>query len=126
MAVVLFYLGGYLQSIKSDTLVTVSATAVDADCPGETCTVLKVGDVVNPSFAYLKGKLIYPYNKKNEFHVENRIIELSDNGRYKLCVSGYPHKYYIGYLRYFVVGYGGYRMDLVRLERQSATGCQTH
>jgi hypothetical protein len=74
----------------------------------------------------LNGKIVYPYNKKNKFNVENRIIELSENGQHKLCATGYPHKYYIGFLRYFVVGYGGFRMDLVRLERQPSSGCQTN
>ena len=122
----LFYLDGYLQTIKSETMITLAASAVDADCPGEVCTVLKVDSVSDPAFAYLKGKIVYPYNKKNEFNVENRILELSENGQHKLCAMGYPHKYYIGFLRYFVVGHGGYRMDLVKLERQSTSGCQTN
>ncbi len=120
----LFYLGGYLQTIKSESTVTVSAMAVDADCPGEVCTVLKAEEVNHPDFNYLKGKLIYPYSNKNDFNIENHILELSENGKHKLCAAGYPHKYYIGYLRYFVVGYGGYRMELISLEKQPASGCE--
>jgi len=117
----LFYLDGYLQTMKSESMVTVSASAVEADCPGEVCMILRVDGVSDSHFQYLLGKLVYPYKANNDF--ENRIIELSENGQYKLCAVGYPHKYHIGYLRYFVVGYGGYKMELADLKRQPTSGC---
>jgi len=103
-----------MRSTKYDEKIAIQASYIKYDS-GELFVALKVDAVSNSEFSYMIGLPVFPY-KENE-NIEYFIAENLEYSQRLFCLIGNLHKRNNGFLRLFVVGYEGYRMEISSIEK---------